>query len=180
MKKLLFIILLFSTLLSAQAQEKKKLTKEERKEVKQKEAEQQKALVDLMVEYRRFVLEATSLKSKKGVSVQVNSNINFIIIDSTEAVFQLGSAHTVGYNGVGGATIKGRVTNYEVTKREKSESYSIRVNIMSNIGQYEIWFSISSNGNADATVNAHTSARLNYTGRVEPIATSRVYQGISF
>ena len=58
--------------------EQRKLEKELKKEQQAAAAAQKAEVVTAMVEYQRFVLEANTLRDKRGNSLQVASNINFI------------------------------------------------------------------------------------------------------
>jgi hypothetical protein len=156
------------------------LLKEEKKKQREAERDDKAALVDTMVNARRFVLEADYLSDQYGSRVVVNSTLNFIVIDSTEGTIQTASMWGVGgSNMLGGITADGNITQFEVTKSEKSKSYSIRVMIMTSVGAYDIFFSISSDGNASATLGGNWGGKLNYHGRIVPLGVSRVYKGRS-
>jgi hypothetical protein len=158
--------------------EKKQLEKEYRQAAREEEERTMKLLVDSMINLHRFVLEADYVSGKTGSRVPVSSTINFIIVDSAEAVIQLGSFSGIGYNGVGGITIEGNITRYEVSMKEGKNgvTYSLRIYLMANIGIYDIQFWISSSGSADASVRGNTSGVLNYSGNIVPIYTSRIYK----
>lgn len=68
-----------------------------------------------------------------GQQIRVNRMINFVAVDSANAAFQFGSASNVGVNGLGGVTIEGNITKYDVktTYTGKSLLYQIEIFIMS-------------------------------------------------
>ncbi|HEC43383.1 MAG TPA: DUF4251 domain-containing protein [Bacteroides sp.] len=186
MKTLAIIFLACASVLGASAQDDMKLSKSELKmlQKEQKKAEQaaleeeMKGLVDAMITYQQFVLEADYLSDKYGTRIPVQSTINFIIADSLEGVLQFGSAMTNGYNGVGGSTINGRINNYKYqTIGKKKDSYSVSFSFNSSLGTYDITILVTSNGNADATVRGNWSGSLSYHGRLVPISLSRIYKG---
>jgi len=181
MKKVLVVLLTGFMFFTVQGQEvgKKKLTRKEKKELRRQQDEDAKKIVDAIIEARQFVLEANLIKNKSGQTFSVSSTINFVMVDSNKAVFQFGSAHTIGVNGVGGATVEGKITKYDVNKREKSGSYYIRINISATTGFYEIRLDISSTGMADAQVTALSNKKIGYSGRIIPLHESRVFQGMS-
>lgn len=183
MKQILIVLLMSMIFYSAQAQnkeDKQKLTREQKKELKIQRQEETRRVVDSIVELRQFVLEANYIKSKGGNTFSVNSTINFVVVDSVKAVFQFGSAHLVGVNGVGGVTVEGDITAYDMQKREKSGSYYIKINISASTGFYEIRLNISSGGMADAQITALSSNRINYSGIIVPLQQSRIYKGMSY
>ena len=188
MKTLAIFLLAFASILAANAQDDLRLSKSELKKLQkeQKKAEQEALeehmaeLVDAMVTYQRFVLEADFLSDKYGSRISVQPTINFIIVDSLDGTLQLGSAMTVGYNGVGGTTLEGSIHSYKFqTIGKKKDSYSISFNFMSSLGTYDITLMVSQYGNADATVRGNWSGNLSYHGRLVPISLSSIYKGTS-
>jgi len=181
------LILVFAALLTLPAftqelskKEQKKLAKELKKEQKAEEAAQQAAVVDAMVLYQRFVLEANTLRDKRGNTLQVSSNINFIAADSLTGVIQIGSNTYIGRNGVGGITAEGSIADYKFTKHEKSGSYNITYYLRTPLGSYDVRMTAYPDGRADADVSSTTwGGRLRYSGYLIPPGLSRVFKGTS-
>ena len=160
--------------------EQRKLEKELKKEREAEEAAYKAELVTAMVEYQRFVLEANTLRDKRGNSVPVTSNINFVSADSLTGVIQVGSNLYVGRNGVGGITIEGKVSEYKYSKHEKSGSFNISYIVRSPVGSYDVQITAYPDSRADATVRSTTwGDQLRYSGFLVPISLSRVYKGMS-
>ena len=190
MRILLFILfIIFPVLLFSQDEysslnkkELKQLAKEKRRAEKEALDEQQGKITSRMIEYQQFVLEADYISGRSGSRIPVNSTINFVIIDSTEATLQLGSPWGLGINGVGGITVDGNVTKYEIFKKENKRgvSYNVSFFIMSSIGTYDIQMWISQSGHANATVRGNYSGHLTYSGRLVPLSQSKIYKGHSF
>ena len=182
------LIFVFAVLLTLPAftqelskKERKQLDKELKKEQKAEEAAQQAAVVDAMVVYNRFVLEANTIKDKRGTSLQVSSNINFIASDSISGVIQVGSNTYIGRNGVGGVTVEGSIADYKYSKNEKNGTYSITYYLRTPVGSYDVRISVYSDGRADADVSSTTwGDKLRYSGYLVPPGISRVYKGTSF
>ena len=157
----------------------KKMQREQRKADQAAELEKQAVITEFMVTNQQFVLEADYLSDKRGTRVPVSSMINFIMIDSATATVQFGSAYTVGYNGVGGATLEGRVSNYKsITTGKQKQAYSVSWNFMSSLGTYDISLLVNPNGYADATIRGNWSGKLNYHGKLVPLQMSRVYKAM--
>ena len=179
MKKLVIIMaaLFFVSVSYAQGQssENKTARKEQRKAV----AEEQYKLTKAMLENKDFVLEANYLQGHYGTRVPVNSNINFIKVDSSTAVIQVGSDYGIGYNGVGGVTAKGQVTNWELKKNAKNDSYNLSMSVFTPIGIYDLHFQISSSGQTTARLTGMRRGSLTFDGELLPIEASGVYEGTS-
>ena len=187
MKTLLTLLLAFVFVLGAFSQEEtqqlskqeiKKLQKEQKKAEKAAEEERMAEVTSFMVHQQQFVLEADYLSDKYGQRVPVTPTINFVMVDSVAGTVQFGSAEAIGYNGVGGVTVDGRVTKYEYSViGKKEDSYSIRLILMSSIGTYDITLMVNSQGYADASIRGNWSGQLNYHGKLVPLTLSRVYKG---
>jgi len=187
MKTLLTLAVAFVFVLGAYSQEDvqqlsqkelKKLQKEQRKAEKTAEMERMAEVTNFMVNQHQFVLEADYLSNKYGTRVPVSPIINFVLIDSLTGTVQFGSAETIGYNGVGGATVDGKITKYEYSViGKKEDAYSIKLIFMSSIGTYDITLMVNSQGYADASIRGNWSGQLNYHGKLVPLTLSRVYKG---
>ncbi len=158
--------------------ELKRMAKEDKKAKRLEEEEMMKELTALMLHSHRFVLEADYIGDGRGQRIPVNSNINFVAIDSLEGVIQYGSPHGIGYNGVGGVTADGRISKYELKEvsRKSRKLYTLQITIMTGLGTYDIAFSVSETGYADATVSGYTRGQLKYSGRLVPVKVSKVYK----
>jgi hypothetical protein len=158
----------------------KQLQKEEKKKQREAERAAHAALVDTMVTSRKFVLEADYLSNQYGNRVVVNSTLNFIIVDTTRGTIQTGSMSGVGGpNMLGGITADGNITQYELIRSPKNGGYSIRMMIMTPLGAYDVYFSISTDGSATATLSGNWAGKLNFHGNLVPLRASRIYKGRS-
>lgn len=156
----------------------KQLLKEEKRKQKEMEEAERARLVDLMVNARRFVLEADYLSNQYGDRIAVSSTLNFIIVDSTQGTIQIASPSGIGGpNFMGGVTADGMITQYDVTKLPKSGGYNIKLLIMTSLGSYDIFISVSTDGYATATIGGNWGGKLNYHGRLVPLGISRIYKG---
>jgi hypothetical protein len=173
MKKsgLLIMAFMFTCGLLLQAQNKD----EQRKAKEDAEYKTTSNMLDSM----SFVLEAYTLRDQWGNIANVSSSLNFIRVDSTQAVMQIGSNSRIGPNGVGGVTAKGRVSKWKLDKNEKRKSFTLNFTVISPIGIYDILMFINSNGNATATISGLDPGKLIYNGNLVPLSQSRVYEGQS-
>jgi hypothetical protein len=158
----------------------KEMRKEEKKRVREAEKAEQAAIVDTMVNLRRFVLEADYLSNQHSQRVVVSSTLNFIIVDSTKGTIQTASMSGMGGpNMMGGITADGNITQYELTTLPKKRGYSIRMMIMTSVGVYDVFFTISTDGSATATLGGNWGGKLNFHGNLVPLGISRIYKARS-
>jgi len=175
----LALFMLFSVQLLAQNNDKK-LSRKERKELRKKEEEKTKLEISKLLESRKFVFEADQIIDREGKTYLVNSSINFISIDSNKAVFQLGSAATIGVNGVGGVTIEGEITDFNLEKNEKNGYYYLVLKVTAKTGFYEIQLDISPLGTTKARITTNNYKKINYSGNILSFEQSTIYKGITY
>lgn len=154
-----------------------KLTKQEQKEVRKAKNNYNFLVMDSLLQNRSFVLEADYLENQYGNRRPVLSDLNFIMVDSSNVILQTGSNSLSGTNGVGGATAEGLVKNLNIVKNSKNQSFWLRFTVVTNIGIYDVDMTIYSDRNAKATITGLTRGRLVYDGRIEALYDSRVYKG---
>ena len=185
MKKLLLIIVTFALSFQLFAQEEisreewRKMSRQERKEYKQKVAEEKQQVMMQVLTSRAWVLESYQLQDKYGESAPVEPSINFIGIAGDLSTVQLGSSGDIGWNGVGGITVEGEVRSYDLKEGKKAGSGAhIRMEVSgASSGHISVAIHISADGTAAATISDNMGDRLTYRGRIVPLAESTVYKG---
>jgi hypothetical protein len=182
MKAIIIIMLSFFLAcgLSAQDNTKSKQTlKEEKKVNRDSIAQREYELTKNMIDSMDFVLEANYLSNQYGYRVPVTSSLNFIMVDSTHAVLQTGRNSGMGYNGVGGVTAEGNISNWKVKKDDKHKSFFIQMDVMSNIGIYTVFLDVSSSGKATARLSGLWPGELVWDGYIVPNEETRTFKGRS-
>ena len=149
------------------------------KEKKESEEDIQYQLNKTMLENRDFVLEADYLQDQRGNRRFVNHMINFIQVDSTTAIIQVGSDYRIGPNGVGGITAKGRITNWKLTEDKKNKFFSLYMNVMTPIGIYDLFFRIYPFSGSTASLTGLSYGQLTFEGQLHPYSESSIYEGQS-
>jgi hypothetical protein len=150
-----------------------------RKEKREAEIEKQYELNKNMLETKDLVLEADRLRDRWGNMAIVSSTINFVAIDSTTAIIQIGSNNRLGPNGVGGVTAKGKITNWKLTEFKKQKTFGLSVDVMTSIGIYDLYFVISPGGMSTVRLTGLRPGELTFEGNVMPFSESGVYEGQS-
>ena len=173
---LLFIIGFSLISYNSKAQDVK-LSKQEKKDLKQTELQANYYAIDTLIERKTFVIEADYLQDLYGNRVFVNSVLNYILVDSLKAVLQTGSNSRSGYNGVGGVTAQGNIQNYKVVKDPKKLRYNVSFTVMTTIGIFDISMDISANTEASATISGLSRGRLTWYGRFQNLYESNFYKG---
>ena len=130
---------------------------------------------------RDFVLEANSVTFKNGATAFVNSTTNFISVKGNRAVVQISpSNYASGPNGVGGVTVDGTISDFQVNT-DKRGGITVSMNVM-GIGinaQVEVYLYPGSNG-ASATVYPNFNSNTVWLqGDIVPYENSDVFEGSS-
>jgi hypothetical protein len=150
-----------------------------KKELRKAKLEADFQRTSALISSRQFVVEADWLGNSSGTRVSVSSNLNFISVDSSNAIIQTGSNSLFGRNGFGGVTAEGTITGWKEYTNAKSKSSSIRMDVSSRRGLFTIFIDISASGKATATLSGQTAGRLIYYGRLVPLNESNAYSGFS-
>ena len=184
MKKILFICLLglLFTSFSSNAQNSKKgFSKQEKKEM-------QKALEMRLfdeakeaIENKSFVLEADRLVFKYGNSAYVSSSTNFISVDDDDATVQVAfNVAASGPNGLGGVTVEGRLSNFNI-KYDKKGNMFVTMSI-SGVGLSATVALTMRYGNNTATANINPNFNSNIItldGNIIPFEKTRTFKGMA-
>jgi len=154
-----------------------RLSRQELKEVRKAQRAADFYALDSLLNARSFVLEADFLQNKIGDRINVVPTLNFIKVDESKGILQTGSNSRMGYNGVGGVTAEGSIGKWVVYKDEKHLNFRLQFSLFTNIGYYDIFMTISSDGRAQATISGLTSGKLTWDGHLERVDNARIYKG---
>jgi hypothetical protein len=156
-------------------QEKKALRKAKKEEEKRK-YEENLIKFEQYAQMRAWVIEAQTVYDKQGNSFQMQPTTNFVFVNNEETTVQLSFAGLVGWNGVGGITLDGKVGKYEVTRDKNTVNINMSARGAS-IGNANIILSISGDSNGRATVTGNWGERIVFQGRFISLADSKIYKG---
>jgi len=170
--------------IAAAAQEEVPLTKQEKKALKQEQKSQNEAIMVRntaeALKSGRFVLKADQLRGRGGYMMNVNPTTNFVAVEGEEAYFQMASVSGVGFNGLGGVTLKGRITSFEMNQEKKHGSYTIMMNTVGNGGNLTIVLKVNETGEmASASVSSNHGNRIDLSGVLVPWTGTgaQIYKG---
>jgi len=179
MKKILMIFISALMIMNLQAQEAK--TKQERRaEKKAKDIARRDSLrvvQEMWVQNKTYVLEAQQVYNKMGEMFQLSPSTNFVYVDGDEAIVQLSFNGLSGWNGVGGITIKGKISKYSYESDNKNKPIFIRMTIQGNSGFHDISMWISNSGSGEASIVDIKGNRIKFTGETVALNRSAIYIG---
>ena len=170
------LLILFPVLFYAQDA---KLSKSEKKEQKKVENDEQLKALYKIVESRQFVVEADQVYSSEGEIFNVMSSVNFFAVDSAFSTIQLSFVGLVGWNGVGGVTVDGRIDRFDINEFVSDKPITLNGSIIPRSGgnaQFTMY--VYSTGMANVTVTGNWGSSITFQGRLFTLADSKVFKGI--
>lgn len=182
MKKVITILICALSVMVSHIQAQEiELTKEERKALQEKIDSLQYSEAKKAIENKNFTLEADQVIFKYGQNAYVNSNTNFVSVIGDEAVVQIAfNIPIAGPNGIGGVTVDGSVSNYEI-KTDKKGCIYLSMNVMGTGISAQINISLPKGSNqatVDITPNFNSN-RMSLKGVIIPADKSSVFKGRS-
>lgn len=167
-------------------QDQKKLLREQRREERKAQEERQDSLqfsqAFQAINNKAFTLEANQVVFKYGQTAFVSSNTNFVSVNGDQAVVQIAfNIPAAGPNGLGGITVQGSVSGYQVTT-DKSGNVYVAMNVIGAAISAAVNITLYSGSNqASVTVNPNfNSNQLTLNGQLVPSSQSTVFQGSTF
>lgn len=130
------------------------------------------------VKAKDFVLEADRVEFRRGNFVYVQPNTNFVSVNGDKATVQLALSNRVaGPNGIGGITVDGNVSGFEMKEdRRGNVNVTMMVQGVGISAQVTINM-VKGNNKCTATVLPNFSNnRVSFTGDLYPTELSNVYK----
>ena len=131
---------------------------------------------------QQFVLEADKVIFKRGESAYVNSTTNFVLMNDDKSTVQVAlNTPVAGPNGIGGVTVDGNVSDFEI-KTGKKGDVSCRFSVQ-GVGISALIFLHMDADSNDATVTItpnFNSNKLTLNGKIVPLEQSRIFKGRSW
>jgi hypothetical protein len=154
-----------------------KLTRQEKKAVKETQMAINYYVMDSVITSKGFVLEADLLRNQNGDNIVVTPSLNFIKVDKTAGILQTGSNTAIGYNGVGGVTAEGSLGRWEVSRNPKKLSFTVQFSLLTNIGNYDVLMTVTAANQATATITGSGAGKLTWQGHLRALNNTRVFKG---
>lgn len=129
---------------------------------------------------RRYMVTADKLSFSRGKTLHVYPSTNFLLVSGDSATYQIAPANGGGFNGVGGITVDGTVSNYKERFSAKGEAF-ITFTLLGSGCSVDVSINLPKQGKS-ATVRAQASlAKYSSTlyGDVMPLDPTQVVHGLS-
>lgn len=128
---------------------------------------------------KEFVLEAEQVFFKNGDFAWVQQNTNFISVQGDQSVVQLALSNiNPGPNGIGGITLEGNITGYNIKTDSKGNTF-LQMQVFGTSLSATVFITLYNNSQqAHATVSPDfNNNNIDFTGEVIPYGQSNVFKG---
>lgn len=134
----------------------------------------------LQINHRKFVVSGDQLTINQSPIINVSDNTNFVLVNGDNGVVQVSPRFSGGPNSVGGFTISGEITKYNV-KESKNGDVTVTYRISGSAGSSDVRVLLQNGRNkAEATVTGtFTGGRATIYGSVKALDT-QYFEGRSF
>ncbi len=163
--------------------EQRKLEKQKKKEERKKRSLNSRKFYAKLIKNKQFVFQATRLYGPAGNYYSVTPDINFVAIKGNKIILQFGFQGVLGWNGVGGVTAEGFLTNYRFYPgKNNKQALTVTAHIQPKYGGSSPFFTmnISNDGSADIQVTLDNGGVLRMGGQVYAPSQASVYKGQTF
>lgn len=135
-------------------------------------------IIKKAVESKNFIVEADRASFNRGRSVNVSSVTNFISVKDESAVIQISTLPGSGMNGVGGITVEGSLSGYEIRTSKRGAMY-ITFDVMGPAVSANVTISLPKNGErVSVRINGNfNTSEIALNGTIMPTFESKVFQG---
>ena len=177
----LLVMMLLLVPLGLAAQDGQSLSRQQRKAIQEQLDSLRFVQGASAVADREFTIEADRVVFKRGQTAYVTSNTNFVSVAGDKAVVQVAfNIPSGGVNGVGGITVEGTVSAYEVETTRRGDLH-VTMNVMGRGISAQLFIVMHKGSNrADVTITPNFNSReLTLSGVLLPAEFSNVFKGTS-
>ncbi len=193
MKKLIYFIgifliagLLFGGVAYAQNQTPTKKEKHHLEQLRKKKERSMKREISRkyytqLLKEKYFVFQADFLTGPQGASFILSPDINFMSINGNNVVLQFGFNGVIGWNGVGGITVRGTLSDYQVHlgKKKNNLYMTTNVNLIGPGLPPNIYLNVSDDGTAQLTIQPAGGAPIMVYGQIVSPKEADIFIGES-
>ncbi len=185
MKYFLLLMVLIVLNIKSIAQDQDKSKEKQKKELKSakkayKDSVKTSGIMHLnsLIIGRKWTLETDIVYGEHGKFFNVNPIYNFVSVQNEGGIIQLSFNNVVGWNGMGGVTVEGRISDYEVLQPKKEGGgVTLKAVITSQASSADMTLRVLNNDRAEVSIKGVWGLRLTFSGRLMHASESGVYKG---
>lgn len=185
MRTLMTLIIALATAFTVMAQsntQDKKLSKQEKKLMEARIDSALNAEAVQAIKDTAFTIETNQVTFKGGYTAHVTASTNFIAVRGNNAVAQVAfNVPVSGFNGLGGITVEGSISRYEVSSDKKGNMF-VKMGVMGKGISAQLFISLWKDANK-ANVNImpnFNSNNMTLSGMLWSPERSNIFKGTTF
>ena len=156
-----------------------KNSKLSRKEIKEQKINRQFYETKVLLSSESVVFEADFFNTYGGPKVSINQAFNFIQIDQHYITVQLSPIRGFSTNGIGGITLKSKISKYDLKINKKRKSFILKVGFSSiNYGYFDIFFRINIKGRTTVSVDYKNGSHFTLYGHIFGPKKANIIKGL--
>lgn len=146
-----------------------KIQDQDRKSIKaEKRLELQKQIEEI-INSQQFVFVATRALPKRGASIFLTQNSNYLKFDPVSINSYMpffGDVYSPDYNVDPGVKFEGKPDGFEIKRLDKNKGYDIRAKVVIPRDTYDIFMHVSLDGTANLTISSFRRSTISYMGEI--------------
>ena len=177
---ILTVFITFTTPLTGQVNNK--MSREEKKAVKEKKLRESKARLIQLAKDTTWVIEAFSVSAPGGDRISVSPGTNFVAAIKEDGYVQLAFSDLqgMGINGLGGITMEGNIVEYKLDEGKDLKSFYLTVRIKNTrAGWVLLSIQVQADGRATVNVSGSYGGQFDFYGQYESPSESGAYKGFA-
>lgn len=134
------------------------------------------ATLEKAIQSRQFIVKFDMMYTYNG-PVYLRPRSNYIIVDGENAIIStayLGRQY--GIRPIAGINMRGRASDYEITKKVKRERYDISLKVNNEGTRFDVYLTVGRNGTVSASMNSMRISSARYAGYIVPINRRTQFQ----
>ncbi len=184
MKKFVLILLSALFVITGFAQEvSKKEARQAKREAEKKEAHEKYLKAVQLMKDKTFIVTAQTITFRSGQQIFPDESINFLKVNEGKGVIQIAprTAMNPGFNGLGGITIEGDLSNVKESENKKKNHYTMSFTINGLAGTAQITVNLYGSDQASVMVQGmYSGVSFTLNGILEAVGDATIYQGSDY
>ena len=133
----------------------------------------------MLLSSESVVFEADFFKAYGTPKFSINQVFNFIQIDQQYITLQLSPIRGFSTNGLGGITLKSKISKHDLKINKKRKSFILKVGFSSiNYGYFDVFFRINSKGRTTVSVDYSNGSHFTLYGHIFGPKKANIIKGL--
>ena len=144
-----------------------KLTKSEKKALRKAQKIEHYHKLNEFLAHQSFVVEGNIFVDRYGRRTFANQATNFLLLEEEEGIIQLALNNGLGYNGLGGITLSGQLTSFDIKQKAPDQPIYIQGRLVgTGLGVVDFFLDITDDKSVTARFSSQYGHRFQLIGHL--------------